>query len=406
VRVVYVTSTLPHGSREAFLIAEIAELQRSGHELEIVPMRPRGAIAHDDARPLAAATVAVPLISGEILAAAVAEGLTSPVRTLRAFGHVLRSRNAGILAKNLGVFPKGVWLGRRITRLGADHLHAHWASTSSTMALVAAEISGVPWSFTAHRWDIAEDNLLELKAARACFVRAISERGARSIAGHLAGPARDLHVLHVGIDLPGEPQPSPTTHAGARLRVLVAADFFPVKGHRHLLDACRILAERGCLVHVDLAGEGPLRSETARLVVGMGLAGSVTLLGTVPHASLLDDLNRRRWDVVALPSVASGEVEEGIPVSLMEAMGARVAVIATRTGAIPELLDGGAGILVPAEDPAALADALEALARDPALRECLAREGRRRVQSDFDVGQIAAELARRFAHCTPSGGGR
>lgn len=405
-KVVYVTSTLPHGSREAFLIAEIAELERSGHELTIVPMRPRGGIAHEDARPFVDATLALPLISGQILGAAVTEGLMSPVRTLRAFRHVLRSRNAGILVKNLGVFAKGVWLGRRITRLGADHLHAHWASTSSTMALVAAEISGVPWSFTAHRWDIAEDNLLELKAAHACFVRAISERGARSIAGHLATPLPDLHVLHIGIDVPGEPQRSATARADGALRVLVAADFVPVKGHRHLLEACRILAARTCPVQVDLAGEGPLRAEIARLVVDTGLAGSVTLLGTVPHASLLDDLSKRRWDVVALPSVVAGDVEEGIPVSLMEAMGARVPVVSTRTGAIPELLGEGAGILVPAADPAALADALEALARDPLLRERLAREGHRRVQSDFDVRVVAAALTRRFEHCTAPGGGR
>ena len=398
-RIVYVTSTLPYGSREAFLIPEIAELSRNGHDLTIVPMRPQGDVVHDDVRPFLGATLALPLICREIFAGAFAEGLRSPWRTLRACRCLFRSRNLSIFAKNVGVLAKGLWLSRLARRLEADHLHAHWASTSSTMALIAGEISGIPWSFTAHRWDIAEKNLLEIKAAKACFVRAISEKGAQAIGPYVTAPAHKLHVLHLGIDVSGSARPPRLERDETRLAVVTVADFVEVKGHRHLLEALQILKDRGPLVRLDLVGDGPLRAELERQVKGTGLSEWVTLLGTVPHATLLSDLKAHRWDAVVLPSVVTEKDEEGIPVSLIEAMGAGIPVLSTRTGAIPELLREGAGLLVEAGDLVGLANALEELARKPALRERLAEEGRRRVLNDFNILIVASALAQWFEKC-------
>jgi colanic acid/amylovoran biosynthesis glycosyltransferase len=398
-KIIYVTSTLPYGSREAFLIPEIAELSRNGHDLTIVPMRPQGEVVHDDVRPFLGATLALPLICGKIIGGAFAEALSFPLRTLRACHYLFRSRNPRIFVRNVSVFAKGVWLSRQARRLEADHLHAHWAATSSTMTLVAAEISGIPWSFTAHRWDIAEDNLLAIKISKACFVRAISEKGAQAVASYLATPARKLHVLHVGIDVSGSAQPPRREPDETRLAVVAVADFVEVKGHRHLLEALRILKDRGPLVQLELVGDGPLRAELERQVEETGLSDWVTLLGTVPHASLLSDLKAHRWDAVVLPSIVTEKAEEGIPVSLIEAMGAGIPVLSTRTGAIPELLRDGAGLLVEAGDAVGLADALEELARKPALRERLAEEGHRRVVNDFNILIVTSALAECFEKC-------
>jgi colanic acid/amylovoran biosynthesis glycosyltransferase len=103
--------------------------------------------------------------------------------------------------------------------------------------------------------------------------------------------------------------------------------------------------------------------------------------------------------VVALASVPTEEGDqEGVPVSLIEAMASGVPVVTTASGAIPELVADGAGLLVPPRDPPALAAALERL-RDPALRRELADGGRARIEAEFDVERIAAELAARFAAC-------
>src|SRR5262249_25704898 len=150
-----------------------------------------------------------------------------------------------ILAKNVAVFPKGLWLGRRLRALHVDHLHAHWASTSSTMALIASDVSGVPWSLTAHRWDIRENNLLQIKASKACFIRAISRRGARSLAAQAVVSGERLLVLHMGIALPGPSRTPPWQAESTDLAVVCIADFVEVKGHRCLVDALRLLRDRG-----------------------------------------------------------------------------------------------------------------------------------------------------------------
>src|SRR4029450_8533976 len=125
---------------------------------------------------------------------------------------------------------------------------------------------------------------LEIKGAKACFVRAISRKGAGELAAYFAS-RRKLLVLHVGIDIP-EPA-TPASRTGTPLRVLTPADLVEVKGHRHLLEAIRALESRGIAVHLDLAGDGSLREEIERQIAEAGIGDRVTLLGTVPHAQLL-----------------------------------------------------------------------------------------------------------------------
>jgi glycosyltransferase involved in cell wall biosynthesis len=96
--------------------------------------------------------------------------------------------------------------------------------------------------------------------------------------------------------------------------------------------------------------------------------------------------------VLASAPTRSGK-REGIPVALMEAMSAGLPVVASRTGGIPELVHHERnGLLVPPADPDALADALERLAKDSALRERMGRAGRETILQEFDQLQCAADL--------------
>ena len=102
-----------------------------------------------------------------------------------------------------------------------------------------------------------------------------------------------------------------------------------------------------------------------------------------------------RVSMAVLASVDLGDgLHEGIPVSLIEAMGYGVPVIGTMAGGTPELLSGGAGLLVPPADINALADAISLLATNPELRRKLGAAGRKRVEQEFDVRGIVSELVR------------
>jgi glycosyltransferase involved in cell wall biosynthesis len=207
-------------------------------------------------------------------------------------------------------------------------------------------------------------------------------------------------VIRTGVDVAEQPIP---TEAAGPLRLVVAANLVEVKGHVYLLRALARL-RRDAPVRLDVIGDGPLRAHLEQTATTLGIRGLVTFDGAVSHEDFLRRLRDGAWDVCVLPSIvtSSGE-QEGIPVSLLEAMSAAVPVVATSTGAIPELLDDGAGVLVPPEDPQALAEALTRLAGDPSARAAIGDQGRARVRSEFDVRRTTERLVAEIRSC---GGGR
>jgi colanic acid/amylovoran biosynthesis glycosyltransferase len=400
-RIIYVTSSLPHGKKEAFIIPEVTELKRRGQEVLIVPTYPRGEVLHGDVKALLSDVASVPLVSLGIAKAAVRQFARNAGPASRTLGYLFRSRSIGVLMRNLAIYSKGLWLADVARAWGADHIHAHWATVPATMALVAGEVSGVPWSLTAHRFDIAEDNLLDIKARKACFIRAISQWGAQEIADCVSPGAPTPSVIHMGVRLPSvKPRELPGNN-GRGLRLVVPANLLEVKGHAFLLQAVRMLTARGIDVHLDLAGDGPLREDLVRETQDLGLEDRVTFLGLVPHERLLRRLETGSWDILVLPSIVTNSGEkEGIPVALIEAMSCRVPVVSTLTGGIPELFEGVDGaFLVPPRNTAALAEAIERIASHPGLRERFVEAASKRVEDSFAVEQVAEELVRRFEIC-------
>lgn len=399
-RIIYLTSSLPYGKKEAFIIPEIEELRRCGYEVLLVPTYPRGDTLHGDVEPLLQYTVSEPLLSPKIVKATVRNLMRAPATVLRAFSYLFESRSVNVLLRNLAVFPKSFWLADLARKWKADHIHVHWATVPATMALIAGEISSIPWSVTTHRFDIAEDNLLDIKARKACFLRAINHRGAREIVDRVSPEASPPVVIHMGVALPSRVDETRESRSPAP-RMVVAANLLEVKGHAYLLEAVHLLKERGVDVCLDIVGDGPLRGALAEKVEQLKLADRVTFLGLLPHEKLLAQMESGTWDLFVLPSIVtdSGE-KEGIPVALIEAMSYRLPVVSTTTGGIPELFEGVSdALLVPPREPMALAEAIERLSGDSSLRDHLVKDGRRRVEDSFAVERVVAELAKRFETC-------
>ena len=379
--IIYITASLPYGSAEPFSVPEIEGLRRLGHRVTVVPMHPSGQVIH---------------VKNDWLEGVVTEGLVSPrivwsmlkgigkwrKQIVRAAALVAKSRNLGIVAKNALVFSKGVWLAEMAQRLRADHIHANWASCPATIGLVASELSGIPWSFTGHRVDIQGNNLLDLKAERATFVRFISESGrhlARSVGSTLA--AEQAEVVHLGVLLPPRCTENRDAKAASEVPVvLCAANLYGLKAHEDLIHAVKILHSRQIFCELWLAGDGPLRKSLQQLVLMLDLAGSVKFLGQLPHDEIIAFYRSGRISCTVLASLI-----EGIPVSLMEAMSFGVPVVATGVGGIPELLGGGCGIIVPPRDPVALANGIAEVLTDDGVRVGLARAGRQRIEAEYSV---------------------
>jgi Glycosyltransferase len=155
------------------------------------------------------------------------------------------------------------------------------------------------------------------------------------------------------------------------------------KDYPNLLAAARLLRDRGVRVRILAVGQGPLEAEIRAEHARLGVADVVTLLGERP-------------DAIRVMSACDGFVlasnNEGLPVALMEALALGLPIVATAVGGVPEAVTAGEnGILVPARDPAALADAIAELAADPARRD---RFGRNAAASAdrFDIRRTVARL--------------
>jgi colanic acid/amylovoran biosynthesis glycosyltransferase len=390
---VYVTVSLPFSLEETYIVPEILELERRGHQVSVVPVRPRRRIIHEDARGLTKSTIAETIISLSILGYALAEIVQRPSHAIRCALLLWKSRSIGVLLKNLLVFPKGLWLARIARRQRIDHIHAHFASTSATAALVASVVSGVSWSFTAHRWDISEKNLVHEKARAAKFVRAIDSRGAQELISLVGADYRKVRLIYMGVTF-HPPAPEQEVRGQRQLRVLLGARFDEFKGHRYAVEAIAQLKASGVDVFLCCAGDGPTKRTIEKYASALDVLDRVEFPGFLDHQELLRQLREHRWDVALLPSIETSESREGIPVFLIEAMAAGVPVVATRTGGIPELIKGGAGVLIPQGDATAISQALARLATDGDLRCQLAAAGVRRVRDQFTIeASVAAILA-------------
>lgn len=396
-KLAYVTAQTPYGPGEAFILPEVIELQRRGHDVTVFPLRPGRTLAQgNEPAEVGKFTGYIPLLSLGVLVRATKLAAARPRLTARVVRDVLRSSGSGgKILKNLVVVPKGLVLGEEIKNRGVEHIHAHWASTPSTAAYIASLYSQVPWSFTAHRWDIAEGNMLQEKAATSKFVRAIDVRGSEEMKLQLGGPLRDkVVVVHVGVNLLSI---DGAGKAPISATVACIANLVPKKGHEYLIEAASILKQRGLNVKYVLFGDGPLRQQLAELINRLDLAGEIEFRGAVPHDELLALLISGAISLVVLPSIETPDGEkEGIPVALMEAMAAGLPVISTTTGGIPELLGEGAGILVPPQDGEALAEAIERLVKDPELQYKIGAKGKEKVEKEFAISSVVGKMVELF----------
>lgn len=298
----------------------------------------------------------------------------------------------------LAFFPRVVRFAYEMEKQAIQHVHAHFAYQSAVAGLIVHRLTGIPFSFTARGSDVQSDgHMLKEKIGAADFVISVSEYN-KDIILKKCGPgsAEKIHVIHGGVDVQ-RLLPRLGLEAKKLLRILCVARFEEVKGHAYLVEACRILKERGVPFECRLIGNGPLLSKIANQIKHADLCDEVPLLGPLPYDEVFEQLSRADVVTLATAPTASGK-REGIPNVLKEAMACGVPVVATASGGIPELVDESCGILVRPRDAAAVADALQHLYDHPALRHSMGRAGRERIVREFNLSLSTAMRAELFFH--------
>jgi len=265
----------------------------------------------------------------------------------------------------------------------ADVLHAH-LSTAGVLAGVAGRIAGIPTVATVHGMTHP------FYYRMVDHIVAVSEAVSQHLLRCGVTPRR-ITVVKNGVDASLFGQLPTREHARSMFGLPLQAQtvgsvgrLSEAKGHKYLLRAVALLRQRYPELRVMIVGGGEklpcLLSEAEQL----GIASHVMFAGY-----------RKDVDVVlaALDLYVQPSLEEGLGLAVMEAMAARVPVVGTRVGGIPELIeDGRTGLLVPARDPALLADAIARLLTDARLRARLADAARAHVRMHHTWPRAAEQV--------------
>ena len=296
-------------------------------------------------------------------------------------------------------------------RRGVDHVHVHFANRAAHTAVFLKEISGIPFSVTAHGQDfmkdLGSDDLLREICTAAEFVAAETDYSRDLLRQRCPDSATKIHRVYNGIDLERFPAPRNETarprHGEQTVvaphhlpRIVSVGRLVPFKGFDDLIDACAELARRRIDFVCDIIGDGPLRETLQAKIEQLDLSSRVNLLGSLSQGAVLEKLQGA--DIFALASTTDTQgATDVFPTVILEAMASARPVVSTRLAGIPELVvDGQTGMLNPPGDSTAFAHALGQLLRDPELRLRFGHAGRERIEQHFRIEQTVAPLIKRF----------
>src|SRR5213594_1646197 len=188
-------------------------------------------------------------------------------------------------------------------RNGVDHVHVHFANRAAHTAVFLKEISGIPFSVTAHGQDfmkdLGSDDLLREICAAAEFVAAETDYSRELLCERCPDFGAKIHRVYNGIDLEhfpmtnGEPPRPPRSEQPVAApyqapHIISVGRLVEFKGFEHLIDACAELARRGFDFACDIIGDGPLRETLRSKIAKLNVSSRINLLGSLSQGAVLE----------------------------------------------------------------------------------------------------------------------
>lgn len=288
-------------------------------------------------------------------------------------------------------------LSLHVSRMQITHLHAHFATTSTTVAQITSAITGVPFSFTAHAKDIFhQDNdfvALATKFEQAKRAITVSDFNYHYLTQELSVDREKVVKIYNGLDLDQFPYSSPEQREPM---ICAIGRLVEKKGFCDLITACQQLNLQGINFQCEIIGDGELKHELQQQINDLELKDIVTLKGSLPQQEIKQHL--RRAAVFAAPCVVGEDGNrDGLPTVLLESMALGTPCVSTDVTGIPEvILDGQTGLMVEQRNPKSLASALERLLKQTQLRVSLSQQARLLIESQFDIHTNAKKIRAQF----------
>jgi colanic acid/amylovoran biosynthesis glycosyltransferase len=304
------------------------------------------------------------------------------LRGLESSGIQNRIRQLGLLVAAIDLL---MWSDRQ----RIDHIHGHSCADTAHILALARRAGGPSYSLTLHGDLDVYGADHQSKMQGAAFVCTVGSHLRKQVLERVGLPSDRVVVTCMGVETSelaslGKHR----SYIPGSLHITTVARLNQMKGHFHALAAIKRGVQLGLDLRYTIAGDGPYRDSILSQVVELGLQDRVTLTGTQSETEvyqLLSDV-----DAFVLPSVGTGEAW---PVSVMEAMGAGLPVIASLIGATPEMINSGVdGFLVAQGDENGILENIVALARNVDLRVRIGEAARGTACRRFNVTATAAVL--------------
>jgi colanic acid/amylovoran biosynthesis glycosyltransferase len=288
------------------------------------------------------------------------------------------------------------WVAKQIATRRIEHLHAHGAAVATAVVREAGRLTGLGYSFTAHAdglHDSAAPSLREkvLDAQFAVTLSDFDQSRLLRICGRSAAPK--VHRIPMGVD----PEECWFSEAESHDSdsILAVGPLVEKSGFCDLIEAIRILRDRGRVARLTILGEGTFEEALRARIAECRLDGSVQLLGSVSHRELA--MLMRAHTLMVLPWAADDGDRDVLANLVLEAMAGGLLVLSCDVPSIRELIDDGlSGRVLSPCDPLGLAGALETLLDSPELRERMTWRARTKVERMFTARQHASHLASLF----------
>lgn len=309
-------------------------------------------------------------------------------------------RAYGLVGKPF-LFLKAVGYTKIIESYHPNHIHVHFLSDPSTIVLVASTILNVPFSISGHARDVfLEGTLIQEKAAEAKFLTICNTYAWKKcieIAGY--DYVSKIHKVFHGINIHTFEGQNALEKPNRPVIFLGGTRLVEKKGIRYMLEASKILLERGVDHQVDLVGPGPLYSEFKDLIKKYDLENTVYIRGE-GQGTPFEEVKEyyKIADVFVFPAIKTEEGDaDGVPTVVIEAAIAKLPIITTNAGGISDLIvDGETGVVVQQKDPQALATEIERLLNDKELSRSLGEAAYSKASKMFDLDTNTTELENFF----------
>jgi colanic acid/amylovoran biosynthesis glycosyltransferase len=398
-RILYVISRYTHQS--TFIVREIEELCSRGWDIAVVSLRPPVFASRSESRDLPFRVLHDRYVSVGVIVHTLRAVFADASIIFRFVWLVVTAywRHPPAMLRNLAAVPKAAFYSRMLGQGMFSHVHAHWATVSTSAAMLMSRLSGVPFSFTGHAWDIFCDTaLLAEKIQAARFVLTCTEYNRQHLLQVADGHGDKVHVLYHGLPLQKH-EPRKPDRLGQTIRLLTVGRWSEKKGFLELVRALGLLRDRGIDFNLHIiagAGSTSYERKVRRAIANLDIENRITIERWLPYERVVEAM--RNSDVLVLPCVrpANGAID-GIPNVLIEALSLQLPVVATRMSGIPELVrHGETGLLVEERDTGGIAAAIAWYASHRTEAQDLAARGRRRVEQMFDINRTITALEQHF----------